>query len=210
MTNSVFKLLRRMAGKAQLVRMVTGLGIPLGVYGIMLSIGFPFEGLMWATAVCFCVLGWRVVADSRLDGFSGVAALLVLVEFAALFAERHEFADKSPALYALLLGAGLLFFALLRFPLFQGLAEDLLQENFFPEQLRNSPYYNRGWRLVNLGWSLLFFLKALVLYSGEETATANEVMTFSEWILGWPLFVLLLFASVWFIRRYWRRKELWN
>lgn len=210
MTTSVFKLLRRMVGKAQLVRLLTGLGIPFGVYGIMNSIGFPFEGLMWATAVCFCVLGWRVVADSRLDGFSGVAALLVLVEFAALFAERHEFAGKSPALYALLLGAGLLFFALLRFPLFQGLAEDLLQENFFPEQLRNSHFYNRGWRLVNLGWALLFFLKSLILYSGEETATANEVVTFSEWILGWPFFLLLLFASVWFIRRYWRRKELWN
>ncbi|UZP68289.1 DUF3159 domain-containing protein [Desulfovibrio mangrovi] len=197
-----------MVGKAQLVRMLTGLGIPFGVYGIMSGIGFPFEGLMWATAVCFCILGWRVVADNRLDGFSGVASLLVLVEFAALFSERHELTGKTPALYALLLGAGLLVFALLRIPLFQGLAEDLLQESFFPERLRQSPYYNRGWRLVNLGWAFLFLLKGAILFSSYGTMPDNSLAGV-HLIMGWPLFVFMMILSIWFIRIYWNRKALW-
>lgn len=205
---SLTSTFRRSFGKSQMVRMATGLGIPSGVYGIMAGIGFPFEGLMWSTAVCFCILGWRVVADDRLDGFAGVSALLVLVEFSALFFERHQLVAVSPALYALLLGLGLAIFALLRFPLFQAIAEDFLDEGFFPEILRQSPSYSRGWRMINLGWAGLFIFKAALLFSGY-TAFDDARIRFLHTLMGWPFLAFLVVMSIWFIRAYWHGKKLW-
>lgn len=209
---SLSRILMRV-GKAQLVRMLTGLGVPFAVYGIMAGIGFPFEGLMWATAVCFCILGWRVVADDALDGFAGISALLVLVEFSALFLQRHHLLNATPALYAVLLGCGLSFFAVLRFPLFQALAEDVLDISFFPEVLHQSPYYGRCWRMVNIAWAVAFFLKGALLFALQTLPALDgqyaSLISIIRVLMGWPFLVLLIALSVLFIRRYWHRKRLW-
>lgn len=200
------QILRRITGKAQLVRMATGSGIPFGVYSIMAGIGFPLEGLMWATAVCFCVLGWRMVADSKLDGFAGISALLVIVQFIGIFLERHGLVPFSHALYFFLLGVGVIVFAFCHPPLFQALTDDLFDDLFYSETFRQSPCYTLCWRIVNLMWGALFIVKSSLLFITYDTLAPDKI-EYVHSLLHWPFYLILTASSIWFIRLYLNNKQ---
>ncbi|MFC3024857.1 hypothetical protein ACFODT_13635 [Vibrio zhugei] len=159
-------------------------------------------GLIYAIVGC-AIYGIAVTLVHRQLGMislafalSGIIELMII----ALLPPNAvvEAIQYKVALSAVSTAGVFFFFALARKPIPMLIAEISCPELQRKRLLTGSPSLNR-WQQVNSVWLVGYLLKS-VLFLTHTQLSQQQLVTYTL-LSGWPLYAVLIFASVWIIRR---------
>ena len=194
-------LVEQLGGKRGLVDS----GLPAVVFVFVNSVVDAFAGRSTAlrSAIAAAILSGLVIIVLRLSrketvqqAVSGFLGLAIAVFFAARSGEARDF--FKPGIYInAAYGSVFLGSVLIRRPIVGAIyaAVDGLGDTW-----RTSQRLRRVFSVATVGWSLVFALRAVV-QTVFYNADRPDLLAVSKLLLGWPLTIGAVAATVWYVRR---------
>ena len=197
--NSIFSSLKNVPW----VDFLTGLFIPLNILYILLNMGKPFLAIIISVSSCVIAVIVLYIISKNISLFPVITGIMILISFFSSFLSSHKY------LYVIIEGLdnsalGLIFLATLftgtPFILHFVPKEAILK---IPEKIKNTPYFMRAWRIVTLVWGITNIITALIMVYCKTIGFKHVEIV--DYLMGWPVIILLLFFSVTFPRLYWKK-----
>jgi len=163
--------------------------------------GAPF--LWGAISVVWCVGVFYLhqVRAHKVNFFAIFAVIMIMARIIVVIAE------KNPRMYLYVLAldnltVGVIFMASLLFKrsLMQIFADCASAQ--IPQEILQSAYYGKAWRIVTFAWAMVYILFALVL--GLLKACNLRIVGLIDMLAGWPLMVILFIFTLKFPAWYWK------
>lgn len=182
--------------------MAVGFLIPKIIFLIGIGRGQLFGGAIIAISWCLVVFAVTHLRDRKINIFAALAVIMILARIVVVLA------SKSPAMYLMIqaidaAACALALFVSLIFP--RSLIQLFAEESgiVMPDMVRNSPYYDKAWRIITAVWGGVFMLVALMLITLKLSNLGSAAIV--DILSGWlPTMVLIAFTVI-FPRWYWTR-----
>ena len=187
-------------------QLIIGGLIPLGLFYLWKHLEQPLTGALLAGLWGLGVVSFAVWRSRRINVFAVLAAILASVELiVTLLTHSVTWYLAAAAIESGMLGGVFLLSLLLPRSLIQILAEETVGTATFSSQARQSPLYQRVWRLLTSIWGGVYVVKACLLLLAQWGLSLEAFLVLRT-LLGVPLWGSLLAFSFWFPGRYWRRR----
>ena len=179
----------------------TGLFIPINILQVFMHLKKPLLGVISSLGWCLLIIIIDLVKEKRWSFFSLITGIMIFLNAAPSFLPIHV----DYHIYVQV-GDNLLFGGLFLFSIFVGepfilkFVSDEALENI-PDKVKRTPYFIQAWKGVSATWGITYVLSCVVIVYLNHINSPH--VKFVDFLLTWPVVLILLIFSVLYPRFYW-------
>lgn len=178
-----------------------GIFIPLNLLYYLMGRGKPLAAIFLSIGcgVIYVVVNYLV--RKKISTLALMSALMILLNFASEFLRSHPVLFKAAEAFDNSI-IGLLFLGSQMMPTpFILMFIDQKELGKMPAEIRESPYFMKTWRILNGMWGVAMLTSGMIVFTAKSIGLPHVVLI--DYLLGWPLIVILFAVSYGFPFLYW-------